>query len=254
MSLAKLLKTELSTRSERNPSYSVRSFARDLKMDAGNLSRILSGKYLPRKKTQAKILLKLGYEPDSANAILEKELKLDAYFSDADETHFLSESEWYYDAILEAVRLKGFRNSKKWLSAKLKLSQVKVQSFLDRLVELGLLKIDRQGRWSDESGNISSYKNPLVSSEARRRKQKQILDKSQNAIESVDVTSRDHSSTLLCISESDIPKAKEFIREFHEKFSKKFERSGSKAESLYQVHTGFYPVISGRTKTEERKK
>lgn len=57
---ALILRNELAKRMAKNQQYSLRSFARSLEIDAGTLSKIISGKRLPSFKLAKKILLKIS--------------------------------------------------------------------------------------------------------------------------------------------------------------------------------------------------
>jgi uncharacterized protein (TIGR02147 family) len=122
-----LLKEELGKRQKRNPTYSLRSFARDLKMSAASLSKILGNKQgvSSPKAIEISKLLKLGpsetelfctsVESNHARAKVNRIGALEKLNSeplreiDLSLDYFRIISDWHHYAILELSEAKGFQ-------------------------------------------------------------------------------------------------------------------------------------------------
>lgn len=59
-----IIQTELARRCEKNPRYSLRSFAKALGFNSAVISQVLSGKRVPSPKTATKIVQGLGLSPE----------------------------------------------------------------------------------------------------------------------------------------------------------------------------------------------
>src|SRR5579862_226766 len=64
------LKEELARRCEKNPSYSLRAFAKACHLSPGELSQVLSGKRIPSYKVAQKILAGLDLSPQEKSQFL----------------------------------------------------------------------------------------------------------------------------------------------------------------------------------------
>jgi transcriptional regulator with XRE-family HTH domain len=64
MDLAAALRTELEDRRTRNPRYSLRAFARDLRVHHGTLSKIVSGRRPPSPALLRALSPKVGLHPE----------------------------------------------------------------------------------------------------------------------------------------------------------------------------------------------
>jgi hypothetical protein len=123
--LIERLATELAARRTRNPRYSLRAFARDLRLNHATLSQMLRGE---RRITSRSARL------------LGKRLRLD--------THAVSrECAHLEDAkVLAAVRRKDFRASSRFIATRTGLPVDVVNAALFRLLRAGLLSM-RHERW-----------------------------------------------------------------------------------------------------------
>jgi uncharacterized protein (TIGR02147 family) len=247
------LQKELVRRQSKNPSYSLRAFARDLEVSAGYLSDILKGRYCLSRDGAQKLAKKLNLSKEEESVLIESTriaqnkkksnrlgARLQRRFSERlPDDQFKQISDWYHYAILELFYLKSFKEDPRWIGHYLGISIGEASQALDRLERLKLLKRAPSGRltlsndWTTTSEDIPS--------DALKNHNGQILEKAKKALYSQPVEKRDISSTTLAISRTRIPEAKRMIREFKNKFEDTFGKSRSK-NAVYCLSTLFFEL------------
>lgn len=126
-----VLQQEFLKRGSKNPSYSLRSYARFLGIHHSTLSGLLSGKRPITKKTVSSLSLKLGLFPD--NFIKDRGFKLPDHQL-LEEDVFNRISEWYFDAILELAKVKSFDFKTENISRYLGISEPQASIAVDVLL------------------------------------------------------------------------------------------------------------------------
>ena len=229
-----VIKNEYERRSQTHRSYSLRAFARDLKIGPTHLNEVLSGKKGLSRVTAAQIASKLGLseaEIDSfcdlvdskhARAKVKREaaslrvknaahgtpihtLRIDAF-------HLISD--WYHFAILQLIDVKGFRNDSTWIADRLGIFPSQAATALERLKRMDLV-IEKAGRLRSVKAFVST---PDVSSVAIRENHRQIRAKALLALESQTIDERDFSSVQMPINSGDFSRAKKRLRDFRRNF------------------------------------
>jgi uncharacterized protein (TIGR02147 family) len=150
------IEKEFQQRSERNSSYSVRSFARDLSIDSSTLSAILSGKRkIPKSKIEA-----------MASKVCHKESELKAFIKSASLEHFslkdiksgtkqqrvtLSEEQFlkisdiHTYSLLSLIMLDNFKHDYEWMAKKLNVTTDFVKEKVETLLSLGIIEKSEDG-------------------------------------------------------------------------------------------------------------
>lgn len=233
-----ILQQEYLRRSSKNSSYSLRSYAQFLGIHHSTLSGLLSGKRSITKKTVTSLSLKLGLYPD--NFIKKDKFSLPQH-SFLEEDIFNRISEWYFDAILELSKVKSFDFTTPNISRYLNLNETQVAMAIETLLRLNLLKKTKNGIKivHENSTNLSSNEK---TSAAMRKYQKSILEKSIEALELVDRIDRDHTSTTLAIKKSDLPKAKQIIKDFRYKLNALLQQNDKDFDEVYQLQVSLFPL------------
>lgn len=240
-----LLQKELSRRCEKNPSYSLRAFARHLEINPATLSSMIAGKRSISNKTINKLSPKLMLSPEEQVRYLGKLNKRDLkkiIYDEMKQDLFSTISDWYHDAILELTRIKNFQPDHNWIAKALGISVYQVNSAVDRLIKLQLLEINEKGEWRDVSRFNSNTLDSQSTSVAMRKYQKQILEKSLQALESIPRTERDHTSMMVCGNEKDLAKAKKMITAFRRELAEFFQRKNSAGDNVYQISISLFPL------------
>jgi uncharacterized protein (TIGR02147 family) len=251
------LREELLLRMQRRPRYSQRAFARDLGVSQSFLSLALKGE---RRFSMAKardIALRLDWPIQRAElfqrAVQRSYLRADqqgaapddAPFGQVDPRDFDRVSHWYYFALVELTELRAFRENPRWIAKTLGISELEAEVALRDLVAIGLLE-RRDGRVRKRSKN---YEVPEISSAAIRLHHRQSLSRAAEALENQGISEREFGALTLAFDVRELAAAKEMIRQFQKKFSRRFG-SGT-PDSVYQLGLCFYRQdreMSGRKK------
>lgn len=250
-----ILKDAFTERAELNPLYSLRAFARDLKISPASLTEIFKGKQgLSLKKAQQisqKLDLNSGdsqyfcalVESQHARSKIKKEAALKklkklqiASFTELQEEYLSILSKWHYFAILELTYLNDFQPDPKWISQKLGLNQKEIEASIKKLFKLGLLK-EENGNWRDAEKNLATSND--IPSNIIRRLHAQFLVKAHDSLSNQSVEERDFQSLVLAINKRDIPKFKKMLRDFKRRSLDFFDQSENKDE-LYCFSMQFF--------------
>lgn len=245
------IKLGLEERIQRNPSYSLRAFAKQLGISAATLSGILSGKRKLTAEMMGKIGFALNLAPEEVwdhqrQALGHVENPAHAKFVELSQEMFMIVSEWYHLTILELMKLSDFEPNANWISKRLGVNSNQIKIAIDRLQRVGILEI-HGNVWVDKTDGFTTHYNPQQTSEAKKRYQKQILEKSMESLERDDYSIRDHSSTTMAINTKDILKAKKEIQAFRKKLCELME-SSPRPDEVYQLQVGFFPLTANKNK------
>jgi uncharacterized protein (TIGR02147 family) len=239
-----ILKERFSERCAHNPQYSLRAFARDIKIAPAQLSLVLSGKKglsAPKARQIAKALGLNENETqvfcslvDSAHArskagksaaqsrLAQLELPSESVQLQLDA--FRTVSDWYHFAILQLMRVDGWHDDPKWIASQLRINAHEVPAALERLERLELIRSE-EGRYTPVAETV--FTTDGVPSEALRKFHRQVLDKAAAALAEQSLDRRYFNTTVLAIDEADLPKAKARIKALHQEFMNEFsEKSG----------------------------
>lgn len=253
-----ILQEEFSRRSERNPKYSLRAFARTLKVDPASLSKILSDQMVPSWKLAQTILEILDLKAEERNRFLSsvaehhnsrnRERLNPAIRQFTAATEILAReltaetfrviADWYHYAILELTFTRSFRPDPTWIAQALDISPMEAKLALQRLMDLELLREeDGTLKKSDVSLTIADKQ---LTTPALRRRQKQVLEKAIESLERDPIHLRDTTSLCMAIDPKKIPEAKRMIQEFKKNLCA-FLESGNR-EQVYELAISMFPT------------
>lgn len=250
------IKLGLEEKIQKNPSYSLRAFAKQLGVSAATLSGILSGKRKLTAEMMGKIGYALNFNPEEVwgyqrQALGHQDNSAHAKFVELSQEMFMIVSEWYHLTILELMKLSDFKPEINWISKRLGINSNQIKIAIERLQRVGVLEI-RGNVWLDKTDGFTTHYNPQQTSEAKKRYQKQLLEKSLYSLETDDYAVRDHSSTTMAINTKDILKAKKEIQAFRKKLCESME-SSSRPDEVYQLQIGFFPLTCNKGKNVKNK-
>jgi uncharacterized protein (TIGR02147 family) len=146
------LNTEFKKRASKNPSYSIRSFARDLSIDSSSLSSIMSGKRkIPRSKIEyiacqtciTESELKSFLNSAGQDHISLKNIKSKDFFEvrhEVSEHDFANISDIKTYTLLSMLELDDFKYDKVWIAKKLKLDFSSLENKISNLLTVGLVE------------------------------------------------------------------------------------------------------------------
>ena len=227
------LQSEFEARCKRNNRYSLRAFSKSLQLPLTSIQGILNGTRPLTAKTAERISLALGIygEPESHKEDY-KQLTID---------NFAVISDWYHYAILELMKIEGFRPEALWIAKRLKITPSEVRIAVERMQRLGLLVIEgKKWRESEASVNLTNISG-VVTNEASRKYQRQSLERSIKAVDETPVQKRDHTSMVMAIDPQDLGEARAMIKEFRRRFCRKME-GATKPKEVYQIQISFFPL------------
>lgn len=239
----------LEERIAKNPHYSLRSYSKLLGISPATVSGVLSGKRKLTVQSIGKIGSKLGMHPEDIwkhqQQILGHMPKdiVNREFLPIPQDVFSIISEWYHLAILELMKLSDFKQQPKWIAKKIGVNENQIKIAIERLINVGIIEVQKDGVWIDRMGGFTTHYQKEQTSEAKRRYQKQLLEKSMFALEHDDYSIRDHSSTTMAIHAKDIMKAKEEIQKFRKKLSALLENTKNKKDDVYQLQVSFFSIL-----------
>lgn len=238
-----LLQQELIERCRKNPKYSLRAFAQALGIVPSALSDMMNGKRTITKASIEKLGLALGMNLSEVQkytqGVIQKstqdyqQLTMDTYAIIAD---------WYHYAILELMKLKGFKKDLVWIARALNISKGEANAAFERLCRVGLIKVDKKGRWIDTSSGFSTnIEDSNLTSAANRKLQKQILEMSTKALETLSPKVRNHTSMTMAINPKKLPIAIEKIKEFRRELAEFLENDKDITE-VYHLAISLFPA------------
>jgi len=246
-------------RRARNSAYSLRAFARDLKLSPSRLNDVLKGRYGLSPNAARGIAKKLNLtesevdqfcnlvmakhsriqkERKSAAALLEKSKK-SLKEKQIDNDQFKLMSDWYHLAILELVGLRDRQHSAQAFSMRLGESEDKIQDAIDRLMRLGLLRKEEGGYKAQQDYTMINA--GLVPSRLVRRFHSQIMSKAMNSVEGHAPETRLLNTLVLAVEKDKLPRAQELINEFKKKFNRELGISEN-ATDVYALSIQYFSL------------
>lgn len=242
--LRKYLETELERRKKKNPRYSVRGFARDLKIDATALSRILNGSRKIGPKTAKNLLARLDVDASTREVLLRSLIAPDEMGvpSDSDYTEVTAEQlermdDWIYSAILGLARSGNLRLDSQKLAKFFGTKIVEMERQLKTLVELGLLKRTEKGFRTVNARASAAY---LKDSAALRKIHAGYISKAIDTLGASPEVERDVSGITVLISKSKLPEASRRIKQFRRSLATFLE--SPEGEELYRINIQLFPL------------
>lgn len=256
-----MLKEIFSERKKKDPKYSLRKFAKQLRISPSNLSEILNGKKNLSDKMAKSIAFDLGFKGSEKDAFLTSALEhrtRNASLKNQHHTslkrilnnkpHVLEKNEmeavnsWVYFAILELMMFHDFDHTALWLSRKLTLDLKNIESHLQVLVSLGWIE-QRNNRYQIKVQSVESAND--YPSAAIRQYHQSVLKQGMKSLEAQPVEKREYQSAVFGFSRKNTQKAKRSIREFFDQFCLEFGNCDDlERDEVCQLAIQFYPLTS----------
>jgi transcriptional regulator with XRE-family HTH domain len=236
-------------RCRKNPSYSLRAYAKYLEVDQSNLSKILKGQKAFSLEFAKAVSTRIGIKPAELKKLyVEGSRPMPGFLSlSDDELEFISE--WYHFAILELVKTEGFEFDERSIATRLMIHVEEVRSALQRLQRLGFVRIvDGTLKVLTPNTNWANTKETTV---ARRKYQRSLIEKSLDAIDHVPFERRYNGSHTVAINPNRIPEFKKKLEEMREELAEFMQADGEKSlTEVYQYTFALFPL----TKIEKEEK
>lgn len=252
-----LLHEELNRRIRANSQYSLRSFAKQISIDASLLSKILKNTR-PMTPENAKRIVQKSQMSDA-----EKKLFWDSFIEYREsriqqsveqvmagvdpresEERLISNDTFQMIAgpehyiLTELTRTKNFISDVPWISKRLGLSTVQTRECIRRLVRVGLLE-EKEKRWVRKTGRFTTSDKSITDAALKHHQQK-VLEGAQRALDQIAIDIRSQSSMTIAINPKKIPLAKKMIQEFVNQLSNVLE--AGPLEEVYQLSVSLFPA------------
>jgi uncharacterized protein (TIGR02147 family) len=239
---ASLLAEELASRKQYNKSYSLRAFARDLKLNVTTLSEVLANKRRLSKHSALKIIDVLRLTPNQSEILLKETLRPRTSRTQKEmlqlrEDEFKMIGDWYHLAILNLVKISSSKSSAEWIAKKLSITKSQATNAIARLQRLGFLEL--------KDGKLVRNAMPLnttnqIPSQTIRKYHKQNLDLARLSIDRDEIHLREFSSMVMAINRSRLPEAKKLIENFKHKLCDMLEK-GNQPTEVYTLSIQLFP-------------
>lgn len=254
-----LLQEELLKRCRKNPSYSLRSFAKHLGVSHSALTEMMNGKRSITKKSVEKVGLILGlaineiekYQMISTTP-QSGETKNQSAYQQLTIDQFTIMSDWYHYAILELIKIKNFPHATNDFARALGITKSEANIAIERLLRMGLLEKDENDRFFEINNGFATNISGNLTSIGSKKLQQKILEQSIDALMSLPIEVRNHTSMTMAIDPKLLPEAIERIKKFRRELSEFLETAGTPTE-VYQLSLSLFPVtqISNNLQTGE---
>lgn len=253
--IQKIIREEWEKRKEKNVHYSLRAFAKALKISPSYLSMLLSGKREFTEGQIYKICDYLGIQASECER-LALELKLSQTdcpsatkfyrnrleelarqknenpFSQIPDEKLSLFSRWYHPAIKELWDATQGKVTAAKIALRLKIPLMEAEIALTQLKEMGLL--GQLPKWAT-SGKAKS--------KTVRYYHKAILEKAGQAILTQDTEKREFSSVTLLMDAKKVPDAKKLYHEFRQSLSELLV--GGESDTLYSMNFQLFSLEEG---------
>ena len=251
---SEIIRDHFQDRSIKNPSYSLRAFARDLDLTSGNLSDIMTKKTGVSAITADSIASKLGLKNEEklffcklveANSArkgedrqkAEAELwNYDTCYNKISDVYYQVITDWHHFALVELVAIEGFVYDFEWIAKRLGITISETKKSIERLVQVELLEIIDGKLCQTYDYFVSPSGTPL---DAAKKFHTQVLEKAKEAIWLQKIEERDFTSGFLRTRTSDLPVIAARIKEFRRELAKEIE-SGEGHDSVYAFSIQFF--------------
>jgi uncharacterized protein (TIGR02147 family) len=234
-----LLLQELTARKNRNASYSLRAFARDLGVSPAALSQYLLRKRELSKKNRLQIADRMKLSPLEQKAFessTKERIEIESHELMSEDTFRLI-SDWVCIATINLARLSDNQAKPAWISKRLAVSETEAQDALKRLLRLRLIQI--------KNGRMIRTSRPFVTttdvpSEAIKKFHMGVLRKAEEALLDLPVEERDITAITMPTDPSKLDEAKKILKRTRRRIADLV--SSDDAKEVYVLSIQLFPV------------
>lgn len=249
-----ILLEELARRRTRNSSYSLRAFARDLKIGVTTLSDVLSDKRSLSKSNLEKVIERLAISPLQGQQLRDDHKQTAQRPPEVDDRILLDEdtfrliSDWQYLAILNLAEIKANKAQPEWIAERLGLSLDITTEALNRLFRMQLLKKVRGQLVRTEQRLTTSKEIP---SAAIRKHHVQNLRLAEESLHRDPVHTREFGSVTMAVNVENLPQAKALLLKTRKKIAEMLD-VGPTSE-VYTLSFQLFPLTKLKNPSEDPK-
>lgn len=251
-----VLKKIFEERRKSQSDYSLRAFAREIGLSHTLLSLVMNGKKDLSIKSMLKICQVLGAENAWTGILLNliqqsSALKREAptqVLMEEENSFFILEhdkfrllKDWYHIAILDLTQLDTFKPSVSWISEQLGISPLQAEFAVNRLVRLGLLKIEGK-KWKKTHQKMTI--SPLSGDEGIKAFHKQMISKALQKLEAStpeNTQEKDITAITIPADPRRLKEARKKIERFRKQMLSFLAKDGHKTE-LFQLNVQLFSL------------
>jgi len=234
---------------EKNPKYSMRSFAHQLEVEPSMLAKILNKKRALTFETANKILDKINIQTSLRNSLLLSFSDANNYYKAVSDDQLIKlndreaeiQYKWYFFAVLGVIDTDEIEGSVKAISSYLNLDQAIVQEAIDVLKKLEAIeeyKVDIY-KTTRKSFTINQGENTQV---ALAQSYIHYLNQSIQKIESEDEAGSEFTGTTFAIPTSKLDEARRRIIEFNRSMASWLTKTDGSKSDVYRLSIQFFPL------------
>lgn len=233
-----ILEASFLDKCKKNPRYSLSAFARSIGLSQGYLSKIFSGQNKLSLEKSIVVAEKLGLEKeDKEKFFISASLDRDSENLTLTNSFSCMIENPLYHLILNTLKLDDFKTDIDSISKKINCDKTIVQSFLDKLLELELVKCEN-GEWKRCFHKTISH--DQVAPESQKSFHKNVLKKAILSLDKYPSEQRNITGITMAIDPNQIELAAKEISRFREKM-RKILKDGNKTE-VYHLEVGLFPL------------
>lgn len=262
-SSVEILKEHLARKQEKNPAYSLRALARDLKVSPSYVAAIFGGRKALAPNRVREIGAKL--EMDDLNvAVLKRALLLEQLsederallqttegsptslqfleqFREEGRQNFKLWSQWYHIAILDLSTTASFQSDAGWIARKLGLTLAEATRALEFLVTSGFL-VEREGRLvkADELLRLPTVRSHQTVRDYHKQLMAKAVETMNRATTPEDFERRLISGLVIAANPAKIAEARMRLNVVLHEIAEML--SEGECTELYQLGTQFFPL------------
>ncbi len=241
--ISKVLNHDFQNRKNKNKSYSLRSYARDLGVNAALLMRYMKSERKPSVPMLKKLLDAVQFDESIKLLILNSAIEggdfkipKDEEYVEVDIEKRLKMNDWIYSSLMELFRSKNRKISVRQAARLLGLPVNEVETRVSALIENGMIKKTEKGFRTKSVRQSSVSLGKLVS-----RIHEGYLNKAIEALSADDDSNI--SGTTILISEKRLEEAKKRIKDFRRSLSAFLAlKEGEADEKLYRIQMAMFSL------------
>lgn len=239
-SMYQVILNDFEIRCKRNPRYSMRSYARFLKVNPTTLCLYFNKKRQLSNASLLKIANKIGIPEEEAQKLYSAD-KIENSIDFVDLKNIEAVSKWYCFAILSIMELDTFVSDYSWIADRLGISASQVEEAIENMKRLNMVleKTDGQLQATGKTYSIPDEYCSFVN----RQIHLQELTLIEKSLETDPIDTRSASSITVATDMEKINEANKRIKKFRRKMMK-FLESGKK-KVVYKMCIQIFPVTRG---------
>ena len=239
-----LLLKHFQERKNRNSSYSLRAFARDLQISAAALSQYLSRKRELSKTNKEKVATRLQFSPVESTMFFEQRPKsrIEQHKAILSEDLFNLIGDWVSFAILSLAKIKNQSAQPNKIAKRLGIETEAVETALERLVRLKLISVKNNRLFRTPNALTTTDDVP---SAAIRKYHSSLLQKAQDALHNEPLERRDISAMTFPASSKHMAEIKKILRSTQNKIAK-LTQTGD-ADEVFVIATQYFALTQSNT-------